>query len=106
MGSRRRAILRHPGPKRDDDVLGTCNLGADERHHLRRHRRLDIAECVLPGPVDANENIGSALADVSRSRGNAPARALLFSFRNAVFEIQDDGIGAARVRLWPQKSRE
>jgi hypothetical protein len=52
---------------------------------------------MAPGAVDAHQHVGAALADLARGRGHQGARARLLGFGHAVLEIQDDGVGAARV---------
>src|SRR6516165_7730714 len=76
-------------------MFGTVGLWQTQRHDARAHRGLDIAHRQAQGPVDADDDIGAAARhDLGRLRHQRP-RPLLLGGRHAVFEIEDDSIGAA-----------
>ena len=79
-------------------MLRAFDLGAPERHDAGADRGLDIAERLVPRTVDAYEHVGTGFGDLFRGGGHQPPRTLLLGLGHAVLEIEDDAVGAARMR--------
>ena len=94
----------------DLQVLGALHLWAHQRRDRRTYRGLDVAESVMPGSIDPYQNFGASFADRAGRGWDQLAAALLASFRHAVLEIKDDGVGTARVcggdKLFPRDRNE
>jgi hypothetical protein len=76
-------------------MLGAVGFGQGQRQHARVDRRLDVAHGETQRPVDADHDIGAAARHDLGCLRHQGARALLLGGRNAVLEIENDGVGAA-----------
>jgi hypothetical protein len=76
-------------------MLGAVDLGQGQCLHPWRDRRFKIAHRQPPWPVDADDDIGAAARyDFRRLRDETP-RPRFFRAGDAVFEVEDDRVGAA-----------
>ena len=79
-------------------MLGAIHLGQGQRQYPRADRRLDVAHREAQRPVDADYDIGAAARDDLGRLRHQGARPLLLGSGDAVFEIEDDRVGAAPCR--------
>ena len=82
----------------EPDMLGAIDLGEGDRQHRGADRRLDVAHRQAQRPVDADDDIGAAARDDLGRLRHQRARPLLLGGGDAVFEIEDDRVGAAPCR--------
>ena len=76
-------------------MLGTVGLWQCQRHDARADHGLDVAYRETQWPIDADDDVGAAARhDLGRLRDQR-ARPLLLGGGDAVFEIEDDRVGAA-----------
>ena len=67
--------------------------------HVGRDRMLQVANSEREWPVDSHDHVGSAALHAGCGFFHESSRAFLFRRRDAVFEVELDHVGAARVRL-------
>ena len=60
--------------------------------------RLEIQHRLPPRPVDAHDHVGAAARDVFGGRHQVAPRGRPLGDRHAVFQVDDDRVGAAPVR--------
>jgi hypothetical protein len=77
------------------DMLGAVDLWQRQCLHPRPDRRFEVAHRQPPRPVDADDDIGAAARHDLGSFGNEFPRPRLFRLGDAVFEVEDDRVGAA-----------
>jgi hypothetical protein len=79
-------------------MLGAINFGEGQCQHPRADRRLDVAHRKPQRPVDADDDVGAAARDDLGRLRHQGARPLLLGGGDAVFQIEDDRVGAAPCR--------
>ena len=79
-------------------MLGAVDLGKGQRRYARADRRLDVPNREPQWPVDPHHDISPTARHNLSGFGHQPARPLLFRGGNAIFEIEDDRVGAAARR--------
>ncbi len=80
-------------------MLGPHDLGQHQRRDTRHDRCRDVGDGKIERPVDAHHDVGAALGDARHGIGQGCARDRLVRRQDGVLEIEDDGVGAARMGL-------
>jgi hypothetical protein len=75
-------------------MLGAVHFGQSQCQHPGADRRLDVAHRKPQWLVDADDNVSCAARDDLGRLRHKGARPLLFRGSDAVFEIEDDRVGA------------
>ena len=81
------------------DVLGPHDLGQHQCRHARHHRRGDVGDGQFERAIDAHHDVGAVLGDPRHRGRQRLARGFLVRGNDRVLEIEDQRVGAARVRL-------
>jgi hypothetical protein len=79
-------------------MLGVVRLGEEQTQYSWADHRLNVAHREAQWPVDADHDVGAAARDDLGGLRYQGAGPLLFGGRDAVFEVEDDRIGAAPGR--------
>ena len=82
----------------EPDVIRAVHLGDGERCHARIDRGFEVEHRLPPRPVDAHDHVGAAARNVLGGRDQVAPRRRPLGDRHAVFQIDDDRVGAAPVR--------
>ena len=80
-------------------VRGAVDLGDGDAVDVGTDRLFEVAHRHRQRAVDAHHHIRAAAPHLRRGFLDQGARLVLFAERHAVFEIELDHVGAARVRL-------
>jgi hypothetical protein len=88
------------------DVLGAHDLGQHQRRDARHHRRRDVGDGQFERTIDAHHDIGAVLGNPRHGRRQRLARGLLVCGNDRILEIEDDRVGATRVRLGEEAFRK
>jgi hypothetical protein len=94
----RRLVLGHHF-REEAHMLGAHDLGQHQRRYARHDGCGDIRYGEGERAIDAHHDIGSALGNSRDSSGNGCPCGRLVCRQDGVLEIEDDGVGAARMRL-------
>ena len=76
------------------------HLGHGDRVHPGADRGLEVARRHGIGPVDAHRHVGPAAPHPGRGLGDEPAGVVLLVGGDAVLQIEQDAVRAARMRLF------
>jgi hypothetical protein len=79
-------------------VLGAVDLGQGQGQYAGTDRRLDVAHRHAQRPIDADHDIGAAAGHDLGCLRHQSARPFLLRGGDAVFEIEDDRVGATPSR--------
>ncbi len=88
------------------DVLGAHDLGQHQCRDARHHRRCDVGNGQFERTIDAHHDIGAVLGNPGHGGRQRLARGILVRGNDRIFEIEDERVGATRVRLGEEAFRK
>ena len=81
------------------DVLGPHDLRQHQGRDAGHDRCRDVGNGKIERAIDAHHDLGSALGDARHGGRQGRACGCLVRGQDRVLEVEDDGIGAARMGL-------